>query len=90
MDAFSIIIIIIFISFRLIQQMEVGLIKRITNQWIAPKPSCGSLSRSKLYISVSITDIYLTLNVFGYGVILSLGIFTLEIVYHNWINRRRK
>lgn len=71
--------------------MEIGLIKRITDQWTAPKPSCGSSTRSKQYVSVSIIDIYLTLNVFGYGVIISLGILSLEIVYHNyWSNRRYK
>lgn len=68
--------------------MEVGLSKRISYQWIAPKPSCESSGRAKQYVSVSIADVYLTLKIFGCGVCISLAIFTLEVTHHAWTNRR--
>lgn len=70
--------------------MEVGLDKRIANQWIAPKPSCRSSGKNKQYVSVSTKEIHLTLKVFGYGVCISLVIFTLEVAFHAWINRQIK
>ncbi|XP_022171946.1 glutamate receptor ionotropic, kainate 4-like [Myzus persicae] len=72
---------------KLIQQMEVGLSKRIASQWIPPKPSCGS---SKQYVSVSVKDTYLTLAIFGFGVCISLLIFILEVLHHAWTNRGSK
>lgn len=66
--------------------MEIGLDKRITNQWIAPKPSCESFG--KQFVSVSIKDIHLTLKIFGYGVCVSLVIFTLEVAFHTWTSRQ--
>lgn len=72
---------------RLIQQMEVGLSKRTIGQWMAPKPSCGSSTRSQTYVSVSIKDINITLKVFVVGVCMSLGIFLLELIHYFWMNR---
>lgn len=79
-----------FSTLRLIQQMEVGLNKRIANQWIPPKPSCGSSSRAKQYVSVSVKETYLTLAIFGFGVCISMLIFILEVLHHIWMNRGLK
>ncbi|VVC30078.1 Ionotropic glutamate receptor [Cinara cedri] len=75
---------------KLIHQMEVGIIKRVINQWIAPKPSCQSLHRYNKHIRVSIKEIHLTIEVFGFGVCISLGIFAIEIVYHYWAVHKNK
>ncbi|XP_026805088.1 uncharacterized protein LOC113548417 [Rhopalosiphum maidis] len=75
---------------KLIQQMEVGLSQRISSQWIPPKPSCGSSSRAKQYVSVSVKETYLTLAIFGYGICISLVIFILEVLHFNWMNRGSK
>jgi len=75
---------------RLIQQMEVGLTKRIFNQWAIPKPSCGSSIWANQYASVSVKDIYLTLKVFGCGLCISLVILILEVTHYTWINRQNE
>ncbi|XP_050060032.1 glutamate receptor ionotropic, kainate glr-3-like [Aphis gossypii] len=75
---------------KLIQQMEIGLSKRISNQWIPPKPSCGSSSRTKQYVSVSVKETFLTLAVFGFGICISLVIFILEILHFTWTKHRSK
>lgn len=68
--------------------METGLSKRIFNQWISPKPSCGSSGRANQYVGVSIADVHLPLKVFGYGVCVSLAVFALEMAHHARSNRR--
>ncbi|CAI6365967.1 unnamed protein product [Macrosiphum euphorbiae] len=75
---------------KLIQQMEVGLNKRISSQWLPPKPSCGSSGRAKQYVSVSVKETYLTVAIFGFGVCISLLIFILEVLQHAWTNRGSK
>eukprot|EP00102_Acyrthosiphon_pisum_P025866 XP_016663076.1 PREDICTED: glutamate receptor ionotropic, delta-1-like [Acyrthosiphon pisum] len=75
---------------KLIQQMEVGLNKRIASQWLPPKPSCGSSGRAKQYVSVSVKETYVTLAIFGFGVCISLLIFILEVLQHAWTNRGSK
>lgn len=64
--------------------MEIGLIKRVVHQWIASKPSCGGDGRAKVYVSVSMTEIHLTLKIFGCGVFISLAVLAIEVAYHYW------
>ncbi|XP_050546126.1 uncharacterized protein LOC126908256 [Daktulosphaira vitifoliae] len=68
---------------KLIQQYEVGVRRRILNQWSAQKPTCTS-RRSLKYVSVSIKDIYPILKIFGYGILVSVVILFLEIINFKW------
>jgi len=70
--------------------MEIGISKRIASQWITPKPSCGSSSKAKQYVSVSVKETHLTLAIFGFGVCISLLIFILEVLHHAWTNHESK
>ncbi|XP_060851638.1 glutamate receptor ionotropic, delta-1-like [Rhopalosiphum padi] len=78
---------------KLIQQHEVGIRKRVIQRWTPQKPLCDLSKRNKKYVSVSIKAILPTIMLFGYGLLISLTVFMLELAYYyfvNYINSRIK
>jgi len=72
---------------RLIQQQEVGLKNRIIRRWIPAKPMCDSSNRANQFISVSIKEIYPMLQIYGFGLCISVIILFLEIAYNTYTCR---
>ncbi|XP_025421996.1 probable glutamate receptor [Sipha flava] len=64
---------------KLIQQQEVGIRKRFIERWTPPKLTCDSMKINKNYVSVSVKEIYPTLKLFSYGILLSFVVFTFEL-----------
>ncbi|CAH1738068.1 unnamed protein product [Aphis gossypii] len=69
---------------KLIQQQEVGLKNRIIRRWIPAKPMCDSSNRANQFVSVSIKEIYPMLQIYGFGLCISILILFFEITYHTY------
>lgn len=77
-------------NFRLIHQQEVGLKNRIVRRWIPSRPMCDSSNRANQFVSVSIKEIYPMLQIFGFGLCISILILLLEIGYNTYTGTREK
>lgn len=69
-------------------QQEVGLKNRITKRWMPPKPMCDSSNRANQFISVSITEIYPMLQIYGVGLCVSIIVLFLEIGFNTYLSHR--
>lgn len=69
---------------KLIQQQEVGLKNRIIRRWVPAKPMCDSSNRANQFVSVSIKEIYPMLQIYGFGLCISIVILFFEIVYNTY------
>ncbi|XP_029347273.1 glutamate receptor ionotropic, delta-1-like [Acyrthosiphon pisum] len=72
---------------KLIHQQEVGLKNRIIRRWIPAKPMCDSSNRANQFVSVSIKEIYPMLQIYGFGLCISIVILFVEIVYNTYTDR---
>lgn len=65
----------------MIQQQEAGFKNRILKRWLPPKPMCDSSNRASQFVSVSIREIYPMIQIFGFGLLISIIVLFLEIGY---------
>jgi len=71
------------------QQQEVGLKNRIIRRWIPAKPMCDSSNRANQFVSVSIKEIYPMLQIYGFGLCISIIILFFEIAYNAYTCRSK-
>jgi len=71
------------------QQQEVGLKNRIIRRWIPAKPMCDSSNRANQFVSVSIKEIYPMLQIYGFGLCISIIILFFEITYHTYTSHNQ-
>ncbi|XP_060852766.1 glutamate receptor ionotropic, kainate glr-3-like [Rhopalosiphum padi] len=74
---------------KLMQQQEVGLKNRIIRRWIPAKPMCDSSNRANQFVSVSIKEIYPMLQIYGFGLCISIIILFFEIAYNAYTCRSK-
>jgi hypothetical protein len=58
---------------------EVGLVDREDKRWFYHKPKCESAGQN--FVSVGLQEFYPVLVVLGYGIIGSIGILVVEILF---------
>ncbi|VVC30079.1 Ionotropic glutamate receptor [Cinara cedri] len=75
---------------KLMHQEEVGIKNRIIRRWIPPKPMCDSSNRANQFVSVSIKEIYPMLQIYGFGLCVSIVVLFLEIGYETYTRYRAK